>query len=347
MITVGIVGGAGYTGSELLRLLTHHPQVTVKAITSRGAEGRRADDLFQHLRGHTDLVFRAPQAAELEACDCVFFATPNGVAMHDAVELLAAGVRVIDLSADFRLPDTAVWARWYGKAHAAPALAAEAVYGLPELNREAIRHARLIANPGCYPTATLLGLLPLAAAGLIALDDLIADCKSGVSGAGRTATVATLMGEIGENFKAYAATGHRHQPEIRSVLERLTQSAVDITFVPHLVPMIRGIEATVYGKLVDNGVETAAELRRIYQTHYERAPFVDVLPEGVHPETRSVKGSNVCRIAVFKPDSGRRVVVSSVIDNLVKGAAGQAVQNMNLMFGYDERTGLDWPGLQP
>ena len=347
MITVGIVGGTGYTGSELLRLLTQHPQVTVQAITSRGEAGRRVDALFQNLRGHTDLVFCAPQAADLSACDRVFFATPNGTAMHGAVELLAAGVRVIDLSADFRFQDTDAWARWYGMAHAAPALAAEAVYGLPELNREAIRAARLVANPGCYPTATILGLLPLLAEGLIELDDLVADCKSGVSGAGRTAALATLMGEVAESFKAYAAAGHRHQPEIQAVLARIAQAAVDITFVPHLAPMIRGIEATLYGKLRRGEIERVDDLRRVYQARYDQEPFVDVLPDGVHPETRSVKGSNVCRISVFRPNGGRRVVVSSVIDNLVKGAAGQAVQNMNLMFDCDERMGLCGAGLQP
>ncbi|MCB1791848.1 MAG: N-acetyl-gamma-glutamyl-phosphate reductase [Gammaproteobacteria bacterium] len=343
MIKTGIVGGTGYTGVELLRLLATHPQVDVTQITSRSEAGRSVSELYGSLRGHFDIAFSEPDPQALAECDLVFFATPNGTAMKMTPDLLAAGVRVIDLAADFRLQDTALWEQWYGMPHACPDVLAEAVYGLPELNREKIRNARIVANPGCYPTAAALGYLPLVEQGLIATDNLIADCKSGVSGAGRGASTAMLMGEVGESFKAYAVPGHRHMPEIRQTLSWVSKTPVGLTFTPHLVPMIRGIHATLYATLVDD----AGDLQALYETRYADEPFVDVLPAGSHPETRSVRGVNHCRIALHRPQGGNTLVILSVIDNLTKGAAGQAVQNMNLMFGLDERCGLEQVALLP
>jgi N-acetyl-gamma-glutamyl-phosphate reductase len=342
VIKVGVVGATGYTGVELLRLLARHPQVEVQCVTSRGEAGTRVDAMFPNLRGFIDLEFVEPDAAPLDACDLVFFATPNGTAMQSVPALVEAGVRVIDLAADFRLRDADEWARWYGMAHACPDLLAEAVYGLPEINREAIRSARVVANPGCYPTAVTLGFLPLIESGLVAREALIADAKSGVSGAGRKAQVGTLFSEADENFKAYGVAGHRHLPEIRQTLATVAGESVGLTFVPHLVPMVRGIHATLYGTLCEEG-----DLQALFEQRYAEEPFVDVLPAGSHPETRTVRGVNTCRIAVHRPQGGDTVVVLSVIDNLVKGAAGQAVHNMNLMFGLDEALGLDVPALLP
>jgi N-acetyl-gamma-glutamyl-phosphate reductase len=343
MIKVGIVGGTGYTGVELLRLLAVHPKAQIRAITSRGEAGKKVADLFPSLRGHIDLAFSEPDPKALAACDVVFSATPNGVAMTHARDLVAAGVKLIDLAADFRLRDPAVWEKWYGMPHACPELLAEAVYGLPELNRERIRKARVVGNPGCYPTAVQLGFLPLIEKGLIDTSLLVADCKSGVSGAGRKAEVHTLFSEASDNFKAYGVPGHRHWPEIRQGLDAAAGNAVGLTFVPHLTPMIRGIHATLYARLTDR----SADLQALYAQRYANEPFVDVLPAKSHPDTRSVRASNVCRIAIHRPQDGDVVVVLAVIDNLVKGAAGQAVQNMNILFGLDERTGLEAPALLP
>ena len=343
MINVGIVGGTGYTGVELLRLLAQHPQVQIKVITSRGDAGLPVASMFPNLRGHVDLAFSAPDLDSLLACDVVFFATPNGIAMQQVPALLAAGVKVIDLAADFRLKDEHTWAQWYGMPHACPELLAEAVYGLPEVNRDAVRQARLVANPGCYPTAVQLGFLPLIKAGLCDTQSLIADVKSGVSGAGRKAEVHSLLCETSESFKAYGVPGHRHLPEIRQGLAQANGAPVGLTFVPHLTPMIRGIHATLYARVND----TSVDLQALYEAAYADEPFVDVMPQGSHPETRSVKGANTCRLSVFRPQGGDTVVILSVIDNLVKGAAGQAVQNMNILFGFDESEGLRHVGLLP
>jgi N-acetyl-gamma-glutamyl-phosphate reductase len=342
MIKVGIVGGTGYTGVELLRLLSRHAGVNLAVITSRKETGQPVAELFPSLRGHVDLAFTDPDSAGLQGCDAVFFATPNGIAMQQARSLLEAGVRVIDLAADFRLREVKVWEKWYGMSHACPDLLEHAVYGLPEVNRGRIREARLVANPGCYPTAVQLGLLPLVEAGLVDLDHLIADAKSGVSGAGRKAETHVLFSEAADNFKAYGVPGHRHLPEIAQGLARAAGRDVGLTFVPHLTPMIRGIHATLYARLT-----RTTDLQALYEQRYHGEPFVDVLPPGSHPDTRSVRGANACRIALHVPQQGGTAVVLSVIDNLVKGAAGQAVQNLNIMFGLPETTGLEGAALMP
>jgi N-acetyl-gamma-glutamyl-phosphate reductase len=342
MIKAGIVGGTGYTGVELLRLLARHPEVTLQAITSRQEAGLPVADLFPNLRGAVDLAFTDPNDAPLAGCDVIFFATPNGVCMQQARALLESGARVIDLATDFRIRDIAVWESWYKMKHACPELVAEAVYGLPEVYRERIRSCRLLANPGCYPTSVQLGFLPLVEAGAVDLEHLIADAKSGVSGAGRKAEVHTLFSEAADNFKAYGVPGHRHLPEIAQGLSALAKRAVTLTFVPHLTPMIRGIHATLYAHLTK-----PVDLQALYEKRFASEPFVDVLPAGQHPDTRSVRGANVCRIAVHQPQGRDTVVVLSVIDNLVKGAAGQAVQNMNIMFGLSETTGLQDLALLP
>lgn len=343
MIKAGIVGGTGYTGVELLRLLALHPKVQLKVITSRSEAGMPVAEMFPNLRGHVDLAFSVPDAEQLGECDVVFYATPNGTAMRQVPELLKAGTRVVDLAADFRLQDTREWQQWYGEPHACPEVLTEAVYGLPEMNREQIRKAALVANPGCYPTAVQLGFLPLLENAMVDTSRLIADAKSGVSGAGRGAKVGTLLCEASESMKAYNVAGHRHWPEIRQGLRRMTDSDIGLTFVPHLTPMIRGIHATLYAPLVKSGID----LQALYEQRFRSEPFVDVMPAGSHPETRSVRGANHCRVAVHVPPTGDTVVVLSVIDNLVKGAAGQAVQNMNIMFGFDETAGLETIGLVP
>jgi len=336
MITAGIVGGTGYTGVELLRLLAGHPQVALEVITSRAQAGQPVSTIYPNLRGHLDLAFSEPDPVALGACDVVFFATPNGTAMEMAPELIERGARVIDLGADFRIRDLDVWSEWYGMTHQCPGLAAEAVYGLPERYREAIRGARLVANPGCYPTAVQLGLIPLLETGAVDTTSLVADAKSGASGAGRQPRQHTLLCEAGENFHAYGASGHRHLPEIRQGLIEAAGGDVGLTFVPHLVPMIRGIHATLYARLRD----PATDLQALYEQRFADEPFVDILPPGSHPETRTVRGSNMVRIAVHRPEGGDMALVLAVEDNLVKGAAGQAVQNMNLMFDLPEVMGL-------
>ena len=343
MIKVGIVGGTGYTGVELLRLLAQHPQAQVVAITSRSQTGMQVGEMFPNLRGHLDLAFSDLDVDVLSQCDLVFFATPNGTAMTLVPELLKAGTRVIDLAADFRLKKSQEWSQWYGMEHACPDLLNEAVYGLPEVNRDQIRKAALVANPGCYPTAVQLGFLPLLENNIVDTGMLIADAKSGVSGAGRGAHVPHLLAECSESMKAYGVPGHRHWPEIKQGLSGMTEDAIGLTFVPHLTPMIRGIHATLYAPVKKTGVD----LQALFERRYANEPFVDVMPAGSHPETRTVKGANHCRIAVHQPPTSNLVVVLSVIDNLVKGASGQAVQNMNIMFGLDEKMGLTAIGLIP
>ncbi len=349
MISVGIVGGTGYTGVELLRLLLRHPEVQVTVLTSRTEAGRRVDDMFPSLRGHTDLCYSDLNIEDLKQCDVVFFATPHGVAMKHAADLVAANTKVIDLAADFRLQDLAQFEKWYGMEHACPEILKDSVYGLSELNREQIKTAQVIGNPGCYPTTVQLGLAPLlkSAETLIKPESIIIDAKSGVSGAGRKASLGMIYSENADNFKAYGVAGHRHHPEIVEALENISgQKDVfnHIVFVPHLVPMIRGMLSTMYIDLTDAG--DAADVQALYEQFYAQEQFVDVMPAGSSPETRSVRGANQLRIALYKPQP-KKLVVLVAQDNLVKGAAGQAVQNMNLMFGFAEQAGLEVIGLLP
>ena len=344
-IKAGIVGGTGYTGVELLRLLVQHPQVELKAITSRKEAGTPVSRMFPSLRRHVDLAFTEPNARALAGCDVVFFATPNGVAMGEARAVLESGAKVIDLSADFRIKDIAEWEKWYKATHAAPELVREAVYGLPEVNRARIKEARLVANPGCYPTATQLGFLPLVEAGVVDVGHLISDSKSGVSGAGRKTELNLMFSEASDNFAAYNVMGHRHWPEIRQGLSQVAGRDVGLVFTAHLTPLIRGIHATLYARITKE-----ADFQQLFEKRYASEPFVDVMPAGSHPDTRSVRAANTCRIAVHRPpESAKRdtLVVLSVIDNLVKGAAGQAVQNMNLMFGFPETAGLEHVAVVP
>ena len=343
MIKVGIIGGTGYTGAELLRLLTGHPNVEIAAVTSRSNQGELVSDIYPNLRGIVDVPFVTPELNNLSGCDVVFFATPHGVAQSSVPSFLAAGIKVIDLSADFRLRDQSVWEKWYGQPHQASDMLPRAVYGLPEVNREAIVDAELVACAGCYPTSIQLGLLPLLRQGCIDSSDIIANSASGVSGAGRQANISTLLSEASDSFKAYGASGHRHQPEIEQGLEDIAGHSVGLTFVPHLLPIIRGIHTTIYANLVDLNVD----IQELYEHHFKNEPFIDVLPAGSHPETRTVRGSNYCRIAVHRPNNGRKVIILVVEDNLTKGASGQAIQCMNLMFGLSETLGLMMPGLLP
>ncbi len=337
MVKIGIVGGTGYTGVELLRILASHPDADVRAITSRGDAGTRVVDMFASLRGKYDgLVFTAPDATDLASCNVVFFATPHGVAMAQARELVAAGVRIIDLAADFRIRDVALFEKWYKLKHACPEFLEESAYGLPEFHREKIRKARIVGNPGCYPTSMQLGFIPLLEAGIVDTQHLIADCKSGTSGAGRKAEVGLLLAEASDNFKAYGVAGHRHHPETVQELQSRSRTPVELVFTPHLLPMIRGIHSTLYARLTRSDVD----LQALFEQRYAGEPFVDVMPPGSTPDTRSVRASNIARIAVHRPGNGDMVTVLVVEDNLVKGAAGQAVQNMNLMFGLPETAGL-------
>lgn len=339
---IGIIGGSGYTGVELLRLLSVRDDVEAVFISSRAQAGNPVCDLFPSLRGHIDLKFSDPDEVVNTPCDLVFFATPNGTAMHQAPALLEKGVKVVDLSADFRLKDIASWEKWYGMSHASAALVDEAVYGLPELFRDQIADARLVANPGCYPTAVQLGFLPLLEAGIVDSQSLIADAKSGITGAGRGASVPNLLAEAADSFKAYAVSGHRHLPEIEQGLALMSGTAVNLTFTPHLLPIIRGIHATLYARLTKD-----VDLQTLFEERYANEPFVDVMPSGMHPETRSVRGTNMCRLAVHRPQGRNTAVILAVEDNLVKGAAGQAIQNMNIMLGLPETTGLLQPALMP
>lgn len=349
MISVGIVGGTGYTGVELLRLLLKHAQVQVRVLTSRTEAGKRVADMFPSLRGHTDLEFSDLDLDVLKQCDVVFFATPHGVAMQHAQALIEANTKVIDLAADFRLQNLEQFEKWYGMQHACPELLKDSVYGLSELNREQIKNANVIGNPGCYPTTVQLGLAPVlkSAQDLIKPESIIIDAKSGVSGAGRKASLGMIYSENADNFKAYGVAGHRHHPEIVEALENISgQKGVfeQIIFVPHLVPMIRGMLSTIYVDLTEAGATT--DLQALYEQFYANEAFVDVMPAGSSPETRSVRGANQLRIALHKP-SPNKLIVLSAQDNLVKGAAGQAVQNMNIMFGFAEDEGLAGIGLLP
>lgn len=343
MIKAGVIGASGYTGAELLRLLAGHPQVQLEVVTSAAEQGKPVSDVFPALRGVVDLAYSGRDAESTLNCDIVFFATPNATAMHSVPGFLDAGIRVIDLSADFRLRDPGLWAEWYGQQHACPDLLTEAVYGLPEINRESIKQARLVANPGCYPTAVQLGFIPLLENNLVEPASLIADAKSGISGAGRKESMTTQYCETSDSLKAYSVSGHRHLPEILQGLKQVSDSEPELVFVPHLTPMIRGIHATLYARLSVVDVD----LQQVFEARYSGEPFVDVMSPGSTPDTRGVRGGNICRIACHRPQNGNTVVVLAVEDNLVKGAAGQAVQNMNIMFGFDEKEGIASAGLCP
>ena len=343
MISVGIVGGTGYTGVELLRILVSHPNVEIKVVTSRAEAGKKVSTVYPSLLANLELVFTQPDIADLKQCDCVFFAAPNGTAMQMTPALLDAGVKVIDLAADFRIKDAAIWEQWYKEPHACPELLSKAVYGLPELYRSEIKNAQLVANPGCYPTSVILGYAPMLEMGIEQHCQLIADAKSGVSGAGRAAVVPTLFSEAGENFKAYNVNAHRHWPEIKQELESVANQELNFVFTPHLVPMVRGIFATLYV----TSFSSTTDLLTLYKSRYANEPFVQVLDEGELPETKHVRVSNQCILSVSKPYESDTVVVLSAIDNLVKGAAGQAVQNMNLMFAVNETTALEQAGVFP
>ncbi len=344
-LKIGIVGGTGYTGVELLRLLAIHPNASIAAVTSRGEAGMPVAEMFPSLRGLVDVAFSDPAQTDLTLCDVVFFATPHGVAMSQAKALLAAGVKVIDLAADFRLQDTAVFEKWYKMPHGCPDVLKEAVYGIPELYRDNIKSAKVIGNPGCYPTTVLLGLAPLLEQSLVDFSaPIISDSKSGVSGAGRKAEIATLFAEASDNMKAYGVAGHRHHPEIHAQLKQLSGNELQFIFVPHLIPMIRGMLSTIYVKL--SAKAQGLDLQALYEKRYQHERFVDVLPTGSLPETRSVRGSNCLRIALH-PQANGYLTLLVTQDNLVKGAAGQAVQNMNIMFGLNEHAGLEVVPLLP
>lgn len=342
MIKIGIVGGTGYTGVELLRILATHPRAALTVITSRTEAGTPVAGMFPSLRGKVDLEFSDRENANLDKCDVVFFATPHGVAMAHAPALVEAGVKVIDLAADFRLQDVAQWSKWYKIEHSAQELLAESAYGLPEMNRDRIKNARVVGNPGCYATAVQLGFLPLIEAGVVDPAHLVADAKSGVSGAGRKAELGIMFSEVSDNFRAYGVAGHRHHPEMIQGLGKVAGGPISLVFVPHLTPAIRGIHATLYAWLTRD-----VDVQSLYEARFKDEPFVDVMPAGSHPDTRSVRGDNTCRIAVHRPDGGDLVIVLAIIDNLVKGASGQAVQNMNLMFGLEETMGLEHVALMP
>lgn len=344
-IKVGIVGATGYTGVELLRLLAQHPHAEITAVTSRQESGMPVADMFPSLRGHVDAVFKTPDEAALDQCDVVFFATPHGVAMKEAQQLLDKGVKIIDLAADFRLQDTALFEKWYKMPHACPDILKESVYGLVEIHREKIAQARVVGNPGCYPVTVLLGTAPLwGHKSALVEARVVADCKSGVSGAGRKAAVGSLFSEASDNFKAYGVAGHRHHPEISAQLKALNGGKdVHLTFVPHLVPMIRGMFSTLYLRILPEAMDT--DFQALYEQFYANEYFVDVMPAGAVPETRSVRASNKIRIALQRHDDQLIVMVAQ--DNLVKGASGQAVQNMNLMFNLPEQTGLEHVAILP
>lgn len=338
MIKVGVVGATGYTGLELLRLLIMHPLVKLQVVTSRKVNGIPVADIYPSLRGKIDITFSILEEVALFKCDIVFFATPPGVAMMYTPKLLENGVKVIDLAADFRLSNPVIFEQWYKIRHHCPELLQEAAYGLVELNRKAIKQARVVGNPGCYPTTIQLGFAPLLRAGIIDTTHLIADCKSGVSGSGQKIEIPFLFSEAAENLKAYNVSGHRHRVETLEQLSKLTNDEVKLLFTPHLVPMIRGMYSTLYARLIktiDN-----VNLQNLFEEAYHHESFIDVMPFGSHPETRTTRASNMLRIALHRPNEDDTVIILVIQDNLVKGASGQAIQCMNLMFSLNETTGL-------
>ncbi|MBN1829174.1 MAG: N-acetyl-gamma-glutamyl-phosphate reductase [Deltaproteobacteria bacterium] len=345
MVRIGIFGGSGYTGQELLRLLIRHPGVEPVAVTSRQYKGMHLSKIYPVFLGETDLAFiDAEPAALAETCDLIFLAVPHGKAMEAVPQFLSAGKKVIDLSADYRIRDRALFEEWYCP-HSSPDLLAEAVYGLPELHRKAIAQARLVANPGCYPTSAILGLAPLLRQDAIDKASIIIDSKSGTSGAGRDIKLDSLFCEVNEGFKAYKIGTHRHRPEIEQELSMLAGSEIRVIFTPHLLPVNRGILTTIYATL--SSPRSTEEIRSFFDDFYRNEPFVRLCPAGCFPNISSVRGSNNCHIGCTVDERTGRVVILSAIDNLVKGAAGQAVQNMNILCGFDERAGLGGISLNP
>ncbi|NLM46527.1 MAG: N-acetyl-gamma-glutamyl-phosphate reductase [Firmicutes bacterium] len=338
MLKAAIVGATGYTGRELVSILLCHPKVRPFYLTSDSFAGKSIAEIYPQFRGRCELTLEKLDVEKAGACDIIFAALPHGTSLDVVPRLLAAGKKVVDLSGDFRLKDAALYPLWYGYEHRQPALLTESVYGLPEQNRDAIRKARLVANPGCYPTSVQLPLIPLLQAGLVEAEDIIIDAKSGVSGAGRTPKQAYHFPECAENFKAYKVTGHQHTPEIEQGLSAAAGRQVTLLFTPHLVPMIRGILSTMYLRLKP-GVD-AEDITALYRKVYAGEPFIRLLPEPYLPETKDVSGTNFCDLAFRVDGRTGRLVVISAIDNLVKGAAGQAVQNMNIMLNLPETAGL-------
>jgi N-acetyl-gamma-glutamyl-phosphate reductase len=345
-LNIAIVGSSGYTGGELFRILLNHPGVIVTAVTSERSAGKPITDIFPHLLSLTDLVCEPLDPASIaKKADIAFLALPHVTAQEAAYRLHSLGVKVVDLSADYRLADPAVYEQWYEHKHQYPDLLKTAVYGLPELHRDAIRKAKLVANPGCYPTSAILGLAPVIRKKMVDLATLVIDSKSGVSGAGRSPGLTYHFPEANEAFMAYKVGSHRHTPEIEQELSLVAGSKVTLSFTPHLVPMNRGILSTIYGKLT--GSADTGALHAAFAAFYRNEPFVRVLPAGQFPNVRNVRGSNFCDIGVHADGRTGRAVIVAAIDNLVKGASGQAVQNMNLMAGFDETAGLKFAGLCP
>ena len=341
---VSIVGGSGYTGSELLRLLVNHPHIEIDQITSRQDDGKNVTEIFPFLPNKIKNKFVHPDNVSFEQSDLIFFATPNGIAMNFAEMLVSKGKRVIDLAADFRIKNIQLWEQWYGMKHACPKLVDSAVYGISELKKNEIKNAKIIANPGCYPTAIQLALYPLLNKKIINEQTIIVDAKSGISGAGKKNNDNLLMAEAYDNFNAYSVQGHRHEPEIEENLKEITNiKDIKALFVPHLIPMVRGIYATIYVDL--NKDLSEQELDSIYSEAYDQSIFVNFMGVNKIPKTKMVRGSNECKISCFKRD--KKLIILSTIDNLVKGAAGQAIQNLNIMFNFQEDAGLNYIPLNP
>ena len=345
-MNIAIVGSSGYAGGELFRILLHHPSATVTAVTSEKSAGKPITDIFPHLLGLTDLVCEPLDPASIaKKADLAFLALPHVTAQEAAFRLHGLGIKVVDLSADYRLADAALYEKWYEHRHQYPDLLKSAVYGLPELHRERIRKSSLVANPGCYPTSAILGLAPVISRKMLDLETLVIDSKSGVSGAGRSPGLAFHFPEANEGFMAYKVGSHRHTPEIEQELSLIAGTQVTLSFTPHLVPMNRGILTTIYGRLTGS-VDTDS-LHAVFAAFYRKEPFIRVLPVGQFPNVRNVRGSNFCDIGVHADGRTGRVVIVTAIDNLVKGASGQAVQNMNIMMGFEENAGLRFAGLCP
>lgn len=346
MIKASIIGATGYTGSELVRILSCHPEAELVALTSQSYVGQKISDVFPHLGAVTGKICTEQDVPKVAGeSDVIFTALPHGLSVPIVKEALEQGTKVVDLGADFRLDDKAVYEKWYKVTHEAPELLQEAVYGLPELNRKAIAGARVVGNPGCYPTSVMLGLAPLLKQGLIQLDSVIIDAKSGVSGAGRGANLGSHYSEVNENIKAYNVAAHRHIPEIEQELSKVAGEQVTVSFTPHLTPMTRGMLSTIYA--TPSKKVNAGEIQALYRQFYENEYFVHVLEGGELPQTKWCWGSNHCFIGVVLDQRVNRLIVVSAIDNLVKGASGQAVQNMNIMFGLPEKTGLEMAGVYP